>query len=429
MAARPNNIQEAIQAAAQQFAHDVRSLLDDGQLRQIAMSGLASDFAGRSQSVQSYVHFAMALSHDDEVRSLLKPEGKEAPILYSLIAGTELWAMQLPARVLAGCLFEHLIEGIPWTEESIAEGLLRNVERLRRVAKGLTVETAWAAGFAGFTLEPGIAVETKLGHFSDPGPRGDIFSEDLLPASIVVTAPLRHHIPVDRRDRKPPLGSDQAALNEAIRKSTLIQLAVIMAASKDTLVVPVHTRQTVAEPHLGWMGFFRPPSGGDVMVTSAVLDSAETLELVRWAEILSGADVASIQVALDRLTTAVTERRRPADMLIDAVTSWESLFGATPETTFRVTAALAVFLEPGFGDRMARRKELDEIYRIRSRIVHGESVDSKVTQKSADTAIEVSKAAIRRILVQNHWLLSLKGSRERSDAVLLGDPRLTFSST
>ena len=111
------------------------------------------------------------------------------------------------------------------------------------------------------------------------------------------------------------------------------------------------------------------------------------------------------------------------------MTSWESLFGATPETTFRVTAALAAFLETGYEKRLARRKEFDEIYRIRSRIVHGEAVEGEVARRSAQVAIDVAKAAIRRILLHDTWLLSLKTSRERGDAVLFGDPRLSASTS
>jgi hypothetical protein len=111
-------------------------------------------------------------------------------------------------------------------------------------------------------------------------------------------------------------------------------------------------------------------------------------------------------------------------MLIDAVTSWESLFGATPETTFRLTAALSLFLESGYARRIARRKELDRIYQVRSRVVHGESVEGELVRRMSEAAIEVAKATLRRIFVDHPWLLSLRSSRERADAILLGDPRL-----
>jgi Apea-like HEPN len=423
---RENEVRAVIDDSVVAFARDVRRELSDAQLRQVAMSGPADNFAGAWNGIPSYVHLAMALTHDPEIRSLLKPEGREAPILFSLLAGTELYARKAPAGLLAGALFELLVDNLPWTEEAIREGLLRNIDRLRQVVKGKPIESAWAAGLAGFSLMAEANLETQLGRFAPVNDRADLVSRPESPASVIVTGRLKHRIPVDYRRGKTPPGSDPVAIEQAGDRLILIRIAVILAVHPSKQVSPVVTLQTVGAPHLGWMGGFRRP--GELGVLSILeLNPEEADELARWTELLSKLYRPSIHVALDRLATAVSERWNPSDMLIDAVTSWENLFGATPETTFRLTASLAVLLEADHARRADLRKRLDEVYRVRSRVVHGENVERALVSSAAEEAIEISKAAVRTILENEPWLLSLKTSRERSDAVLLGDPRLHAS--
>lgn len=69
-----------------------------------------------------------------------------------------------------------------------------------------------------------------------------------------------------------------------------------------------------------------------------------------WIGILTSADMSRLKVAMTRTLRAMTERQDPNDRLIDAVIAWESLFGATNESTLRVSSSLARLLHPS-GER------------------------------------------------------------------------------
>jgi hypothetical protein len=155
-----------------------------------------------------------------------------------------------------------------------------------------------------------------------------------------------------------------------------------------------------------------------------MLTDGEIDVVARYAGILAQQNTQSIEVALTRTLSAATERRQPADTLIDAVTAWENLVGTDIETSFRVTGALAQILEPSFDLRRDRYKELRKIYTVRSKVVHGENPSRDQVQASADSAVATALDALRILLTDESWLLGVSSSQARADAVLLGDPRL-----
>ena len=93
--------------------------------------------------------------------------------------------------------------------------------------------------------------------------------------------------------------------------------------------------------------------------------------------------------------------------LIDALIAWENLVGTTSEVTFRVTVALAKPLEPDPTKRRDLRKELAKIYDIRSRVVHGATVEASVIDKACSDAIDIAVCALHICYRRGREWLSL----------------------
>lgn len=118
--------------------------------------------------------------------------------------------------------------------------------------------------------------------------------------------------------------------------------------------------------------------------------------------------------------SALSLRQEASDSLIDAVTAWENLVGTDSETTFRVTASLARFLEPDPAKRLTYRRELGRIYHKRSRVVHGETVDQQQVASAADEAVKVAVRALRAGYRRGASWLGMS-SAERSNRLLVCD--------
>ena len=93
--------------------------------------------------------------------------------------------------------------------------------------------------------------------------------------------------------------------------------------------------------------------------------------------------------------------------------------GTRNETVYRVTAALALLLEPDAGKRSALRKQLGDIYEIRSRVVHGDAVDWQKIADASATAIRIALSAMHELYRRGEDWLSLT-SRQRSERLILG---------
>lgn len=121
-----------------------------------------------------------------------------------------------------------------------------------------------------------------------------------------------------------------------------------------------------------------------------------------------------------RLLSAVGRLDR-ADGFVDAVICWENAFG-TPEgeVGFRVCGSMAKLLEPADATKRGKLfKELRELYRERSRLVHGAT--ELRPQKAADRERAAVSLAIQmyRRLYEDERLLHAQDSNARSHLILL----------
>ena len=150
------------------------------------------------------------------------------------------------------------------------------------------------------------------------------------------------------------------------------------------------------------------------------LENGELTALNRWWGRLEAVDLSHVSIGIDRLLRACREML-PAESLIDAVIAWENLVGTSQETSFRVTAALAVLCEDDPALRLDLRRELGKVYTARSAVVHGDLPSGDVFKLRAQ-ALEIGLSALARLVERRPDLLGLKRSQERADRLLLGVP-------
>ena len=155
--------------------------------------------------------------------------------------------------------------------------------------------------------------------------------------------------------------------------------------------------------------------------TPVRLDASEIESWRHWIDVVMAADMSRLKVAMNRTLRAMAERRDQSDRLIDAVIAWESLFGATNESTLRVSASLARLLHPQGKSRETARERYNKIYQARSNIVHANETKTSAAQldEYGKEAIEASLRVMALLLGTHKELLPLKSSA-RSIQVLLG---------
>ena len=413
-----------IASAARQLASDLLAQATSEQLDQLALAGPANEFAVAWDQIPSYRSMAFALTHDPELRPLLKQDGLESPTLYTFFIGTEMWVMQLPAGLLASSLFELAVLGLPRSEQSLVDALLRNIERLRQITRGEAIECPWVASLGGLRLPPETRFKTPFGEFRSPEPllmqlpgwaeSGAFLADHLMFKAVLVPATAKAGFTgLDMQSHSMVLDS--------VRKARLALF--LIRDSTQSLIRPVLTGLTVGAPHLGWMAELRESGVNAVPYRVETLRDTEISEVRAWSQGVASNYVDGVRVATQRTLSAASERDRAEDTLIDAVMAWENLVGTESETSFRTCAALAWLLEREPTQRQAPFRDLRRTYVVRSKLVHGEEVDHNDVVENGDAAVNAAHSALRVLFSEEPWLLALKSSGQRADAILLGDSR------
>jgi hypothetical protein len=213
------------------------------------------------------------------------------------------------------------------------------------------------------------------------------------------------------------IAAEKLRAEERIEARLLVQLSVLLGASGDDFYAPDFSFETSVTPFSNGssaIGASMPNRGArQLRVTESVAQ-----EIERWAEIIDASYRANIAVSARRLISAVGAFRDESDSLIDAVMVWENLVGTNGETVFRVTAALAHLLESDASQREVFRRKLAKTYDIRSRIVHGDDVDSAQLSQHRKDAVRVAIDAMRAVLERGPGWTGVK-SAERSTRLLV----------
>jgi hypothetical protein len=373
--------------------------------------------------IHEYRAACHALESDRSIAPLLSTPDRQTPILYAPWTRVFLWANQLPMGMLAAAALEAALDGVALSAEAIVSRSLQNLAATRAICNRQRYSATVATAISGVTLPQDLELTTPLGRVTSMNPDLGILLVGQQSSTAMVVSKTRIHIAIH-----PPAhiaGRVDRGTNDALSwLSTRICAAFLLAVAPDKDMRPLVTSQTVVAPFSPWTSSLSPyhEDRGEVDVT---LDDAEAADLSQLCTALAGTSASNIRIALERTLAAATERNDASDVLIDSVIAWENLLGTTQETTFRVTAALAWLLaRDSYEERAKLSRELKRLYGQRSKVVHGAKVAQEDVNRDAGRALQISRDALRRILLDELWLCERKDSAIRNTAILLGDPRL-----
>ena len=284
----------------------------------------------------------------------------------------------------------------------------------RAAAEGTPQSVAALLGFTGLPLPDGMSIDLPQGRLRPPAPGEQRYA----PFMALADAVLETTVAAEVTDGHAATGASSRGQERLLRLGRDICLA---AALSTAAAVPSCC------PAVVWMVELPPfPLG---MATRPLhparpgpgrgepLSATERDDLLLWADRVHEAELDHVAIAIDRLLRALWEPEW-TESLIDAVIAWENLFGSTPETAYRVTAALAKLCEDDPEKRPSVRERLSTTYSARSRLVHGSPPKSSVHEHRA-TAVQFALEAQRRLIADRPDLLMLAKSEDRVDRIIL----------
>lgn len=338
--------------------------------------------------------------------------------------------------ILLGSLVEQTLARMrlldSLSEENIEDFVRETIDLLRRFARGVEVDMYIVTGLLGVDVSGSIdrgawGIRTAAGLAIN----GMLGREELRPRSVLwVKAPHRL-LSAGRADLdEAEMSSVLESMNELnqnfhgalTRKISTLRFAILAWALEAGRVDAVSVHATASWSLLPIAHSQPPWVHAESRPVARIILSASELE--RVAEIVEelGEVTPRLDIALSRIIRVASERRDPADALVDAVIAWENMLGSTTETTFKVCASLSWLLEPRDEERRRQiHSRAKKIYGLRSRLVHGaEHPDFQDSDKSAQDALAL---AIRAFLAihSNPELVDMK-SGSRSEAILMRGP-------
>lgn len=334
-------------------------------------------------------------------------------------------------NLIAVSAFRVLMTGTELGLDSLVRELKLVVNDLRRFADGDEVMVPVVVGLAGPRLTSS-ALPLDSGHlrpttdqdralFFPNTSAPDAVWETSMPTKMLslapnvfdgggadrITADFRRAIPVIRRSHR----DFQRALD-------LARLSLLLAAPPGATWLTLEVGR--------YAGNFIAPGG--VRYLGAASSELPTFELTpdsfaevqSWHSCVTARHHASLDIGVRRLLSA-TVRTDPADAFVDAVICWESLFGTSQETNFRVPGSIAMLLEPtDAAMRSVLYRDLQGIYGKRSRLVHGGvEPDTEALEILRQRSIEVAAECLRRLYGARFDLVA-HSSESRATSLMLG---------
>jgi hypothetical protein len=210
--------------------------------------------------------------------------------------------------------------------------------------------------------------------------------------------------------------------NDLRRQIDRTRFALLLASDTDSILAPGHSSTAILNP-------LDSGRSASINTQRPILSPFPPQELTvekwrlaqNWVRRIQS-QPGSVDMGMRRLLAAVSSRLDAMDGFVDAIICWENLFG-TPEgeSTFRVSGAMSILLEPSSPEKRQRlMKEIRELYRVRSRLVHGSQEPNITTAHNhRDRAVELALLTFQAVYDNDH-LLHAEDSSVRSRMTLLG---------
>lgn len=357
-------------------------------------------------------------------------------LTWSTGSGGTLQLVMVPASALQYTFVNMRLAG-QFTVEHLAEHLTATVALMRRFAQDRRAKALLIVGLGNLSLADAVPqVSLPQGRVIAPiGLYGLIPSLDwAVSAVLLLEADVRlvDIIPAEvwragsggesemlrrMRHRQPTVMASERAISREVARA---RLSMALASSPGSRLAPTVRSRLVMHPLSGGGGSWSFDPYGTAPSPAVVVDGDRAAAITDWAA-RTIAHPDSMWMGARRLIGAMAERLDPLDGFVDAVVCWENLLGGDIELTFRVSAALAALLEPhDTGARLETFKELKDLYRVRSQLVHGSKEPPPTdAQRHRERAIDVAIAAMRAIY-ERPELLECATSDERNRRLLLG---------
>lgn len=362
-----------------------------------------------------------ALEKDPAMELFASREGEQHPMLSSVMGGSRQDMRGLVISMVASALRIMYFDSAEQTPAVLVQHVIENYEALKKVGRSEAISIWVVHGLTGVSLPAGAQIATPWGIVKPaPVPSGQNFYPMGIFRPATTAVLLRSYVckvGVSRDESPTMLDPDVEFFSTDQRIRELLPLAFALAIEGERRCAPVVTFTTSRPPFSSGIGASSSARLGSPWQQTPV-EEADILAIEEWARRLNTRHVDNLQVTARRIVSAIAERIDRSDALVDAVMAWESLVGTRHETVFRVTAALSKLLEANPTERRALRHQLGVTYDVRSRVVHGDTVDPIEVAQEADKAIDIALSATRALYGRRpEWLTYTSG--ERADRLIL----------
>jgi hypothetical protein len=375
--------------------------------------------------------FRETMTRDEELRAFADPPTEHGVMVTTSVGpGWRVTPNGLASEIVTYAALRVLMTGQRTdTLEPLLAETMNVVDEFRRLVRGEKGTAYAVTGFEGVRPPPDRSIVTPWGELR----QAYEFERRIQPfgpqeATAVLVAPVPVTLTIGEPGDVPqPVDKALARAAEAGGHLSLVFVLatwplgegarVVGDAIWQTTVVPAYPGAAytgrLPRPRFPILGRPRlPPPLTDVQIT----------EIEKWAQIVDQYYDPSLDIAAGRTVSAIRERVREEDSIIDAVIAWENLFGhadATTEITFRVTTAISRLLEGDPASRHELSRSLKQIYAVRSRVVHGLPITSKHRlSERANLAIEIAVRSLRALFETRPDLVA---DQDRATRLLLED--------
>lgn len=148
-----------------------------------------------------------------------------------------------------------------------------------------------------------------------------------------------------------------------------------------------------------------------------VLNINQLSDIKNWFKIFSTVDFKNVSLTISRIKSSIIDQTNPIDSILNAFIAWESMFSSDISTTNSVTKSFKIMLERA--NYQISQSKLSDLYKLRSAIVHGNTMKHHLFKGYYDDAIygklhEIRKEVIEITLVVLKELLKDKMLLEKS---------------
>jgi len=351
--------------------------------------------------------------------------------------GHQVWGFA-DTLVNSGWSYARLKSGTPSIDE-LANGVLLAIDKIRKAIKDEEVTIPARIGLTGMVFPVGIneidlgwaklrradsrderfvKATTLKGQLTGTNQKGETTVIDYS-GNLVAEIDVPYIVTLKEMGLGAPWSEELRVgfrkIDEAVEN---LRLGLLLAFQNERLVLHL-SWQVMLDPLTRYHGASWQDVTRAVNLMPTSLTKPQVTKWKKWAECIGANRIPTIGVAIRRMLAAVAERRTPEDILVDAVIVWDNLFGASTETTLRVSSSLAWLLGDNAEDRKERQSKYKKIYGFRSKVVHGSSdVNEQKLVKYSQEAVNTSISVLATIFEKRLELLNVKSSEERSIVIM-----------